>query len=318
MPKYLEPVHNFAMKHIFIKIFLWSAFLGLSPNCSGNLRQKDSSKEVILAREASTYGVVTVSQRGKIRYLKLGEQEQSAVNLENKRDWVYTYMYLFSLGILAKEPLEKTREQKVLIIGLGGGSFADFLAEVYPLWKIDVVELNGAVIRLAKKYFPIHRRVRIIEGDGRQFLERTHEEYDTIVMDAFGEHYIPPELYTVEYFTALKKKLNPQGIVLMNTWEDNPLENEEIQTLRTVFRKGFYIHHPRETPGNRIYILGDNLATYATLKNRIISEFSAQHFSGENPKSILEAMRDIEKIETNTNAITDKTVHGLFRKYRRN
>ena len=83
---------------------------------------------------------------------------------------------------------------RVLIIGLGGGSFSDFLAEVYPQWSIDVVEINPAVIRLAKKYFPIDKRVNIIEADGRAFLAKTKNKYDVILMDAFGEHYIPPEI----------------------------------------------------------------------------------------------------------------------------
>ncbi|MBN8220234.1 MAG: fused MFS/spermidine synthase [Spirochaetes bacterium] len=271
----------------------------------------------ILESENSRYGLVSVHDADGKRYISIGAQEQSGVNLANKREWVYTYMYLLSLGILAAEPGIADRPARVLIIGLGGGSFSDFLAEVYPQWSIDVVEINPAVIRLAKKYFPIDKRVNIIEADGRAFLAKTKNKYDVILMDAFGEHYIPPELYTVEYFTLLKSRLVGGGLTLMNTWEGNPVEAQEIATLRSVFAQGYWIHHPDETPGNRIYILGDKLAAIETLRKSISDDFSRRGFPGASPGKVLAAMRDTASAPKAA-PITDRSVRALFRKYGKN
>lgn len=277
----------------------------------------DLTQKKVLESEKSRFGLVSVHDLGGKRYISIGEQEQSGVNLANKREWVYTYMYLLSLGILAAEPTLDDKPANVLVIGLGGGSFSDFLAEVYPRWNVDVVEINPAVIRLAKKYFPIDNRVNIIEDDGRAYLRKTKKKYDVILMDAFGEHYIPPELYTVEYFRLLKSRLVAGGLTLMNTWEGNPLEAHEIMTLRSVFAKGYWLHHPRETPGNRIYILGDALDETAAVKDRISSLFSAKKFPGESPGKVLAEMKNLNHGTYVTGPMTDANVRGLFKKYRR-
>lgn len=271
----------------------------------------------ILESEKSRYGLVSVHDADGKRYISIGAQEQSGVNLANKREWVYTYMYLLSLGILATEPGLADRPARVLIIGLGGGSFSDFLAEVYPRWQVDVVEINPAVIRLAKKYFPIDKRVNIVEADGRAFLAKTKNKYDVILMDAFGEHYIPPELYTVEYFKLLKSRLVSGGLTLMNTWEGNPVEGQEIATLRSVFTNAYWIHHPDETPGNRIYILGDKLEATDRLKQRIREDFTQRRFPGKDPDRVLAAMTDTAGAAPSA-AITDNNVRALFKKYGKN
>ena len=84
----------------------------------------------ILEQEKSRFGLVSVHESAGKRYISIGAQEQSGVNLANKREWVYTYMYLLSVGILAAEPGLAEKPANVLIIRLGGGSFADYLAEV--------------------------------------------------------------------------------------------------------------------------------------------------------------------------------------------
>ncbi len=285
--------------------------------CASGTTSSGTEVKTILEKQNSRFGLVSVHDAGGKRFISIGQQEQSGVNLANKREWVYTYMYLLSLGILAVEHGAAERPARVLVIGLGGGSFSDFLAEVYPRWNVDVVEINPAVIRLAKKYFPIDKRVNIIEDDGRAYLKKTKQKYDVILMDAFGEHYIPPELYTLEYFNLLKSRLVPGGLTLMNTWEGNPLEAQEIMTLRNVFARGYWIHNPRETPGNRIYILGDKLDSEEIIKKRIAEEFSRNKFTGSSPGDILAAMQNLYKQNLTAEPMTDRNIGALFKKYRK-
>jgi spermidine synthase len=289
---------------------------GLALNCASSSVGSSPETRVILERQKSQFGLVSVYDVGDKRYISIGEQEQSGVNLKDKREWVYTYTYLLSLGILTADPQLESRPAHALIIGLGGGSFADFLAEVYPRWNVDVVEIDPAVIRLAKKYFPINGRVKIIQDDGRAYLKKKVHKYDVIVMDAFGEHYIPPELYTAEYFSLLRQRLVPGGLVLMNTWENNPLEAFEMATLRKVFAQGYFILHPKEDPGNRIYIMGDTLESADVLKHRIGTEFSRRRFSGDSPGDVLHTMKNLHEGPFKGYPITDANVRALFKKYR--
>lgn len=200
------------------------------------------------------------------------------------------------------------------MIGLGGGSFADFLADTFPHWKIKVVEIDPVVIRLARKYFPIHKRIEIIQDDGRVFLQNAREKYDIIIMDAFGEHFIPPDLYTLEFFQLLKSSLAKNGLALMNAWENDSLNARELATLRRVFEKGYYIHHPQEQPGNRIYLLAREMDMQQVVKERIVDNFIRYNFPGEPPQAVLSDLKDLRAGPNPAEPVTDANVRALFAK----
>lgn len=268
----------------------------------------------ILAQEKSPFALITVSEGDGKRYISIGGQEQSALDLSNKRQWVYTYTYLLSLGILARAPEAPNQPVRCLMIGLGGGSFADFLADTFPDWKIRVVEIDPVIIRLARQYFPIHKRIEIVQGDGRVFLQKSREKYDIIIMDAFGEHFIPPALYTLEFFRLMKSRLNPKGMVLMNAWENAALDKRELATLSRIFEKGFYLHHSQERPGNRIYLLGAEMAAESIIKKRISENFIKWNFPGEAPEKILAEMQSLQTSLNQAEPITDANVRALLKK----
>jgi len=270
------------------------------------------SPRKILEQEKSPFALITVSEADGKRYISIGGQEQSAVDLGDKRQWVYKYTYLLSLALLSHTTAVPDRPLRCLILGLGGGSLADFLADTFPQWQIRVVEIDPAMIRLARRYFPLNQRIEIIRADGRAFLQQTREKYDVIVMDAFGETFIPPALYTLEFFTLMKSRLNPQGLVLMNAWENTALDARELATLSRVFEKGFYLHHPQERPGNRIYLMGPEMDVAEVVKKRIVGNFLKYQFPGESPQAILQGMQNLHAPRPAAAPITDANVRSLL------
>ena len=243
--------------------------------------------------------------------MRIGKQEQSAVNLIDKRQWVYTYTYLLSLAILADAQVVADKPLRCLVIGLGGGSFADFLADQFPRMQVEVVEINPVIIRLAREYFPINARIQIIAADARKFLRDTKKRYDVIVMDAFGEHAIPADLYTLEYFSLLKSRLAPTGLALMNSWESRVLDARELATLAKVFPQGYYLSDPREYPGNRIYLMGNTLDSEETIRRRISGVFMSRQFRGEDPVKILNGMQPL-RAKAGVEPITDRNVRLIL------
>lgn len=267
----------------------------------------------ILAREKSPFAWITVSEANGKRFISIGSQEQSAVDLTDKRLWVYKYTYLLSLALLAYAPDSTEQPVRCLMIGLGGGSFADFLAETFPHWHIRVVEIDPVVIRFARRFFPLHEKIQIVQGDGRAYLQKSAGKYDIIVMDAFGENFIPAELYTREFFALMKSRLKPKGLLLMNTWENEALDARELATLRSVFARGFYLHHPVERPGNRIYALSDEADSPVLVKKRIAEKFMQYDFPGEAPQSVLAQMQDLHRGVNTAAPITDANVHAVLK-----
>jgi spermidine synthase len=150
----------------------------------------------------------------------------------------------------------------VLIIGLGGGTLPRALEQILPRVRIDVVEIDPAVVRVARRYFDFraNERVRVIEADGRVYVKRAIREnkrYDLIMLDAFDHEYIPEHLLTQEFLREVKTLLTPGGVLAANTFSSSRLYDHESATYASVF--GTYFNLKRE---NRVILYRDgSLAT---------------------------------------------------------
>ncbi len=131
------------------------------------------------------------------------------------------------------------RQERVLIVGLGGGSMIRFLEHHEPDLRVDVVEIDPVVIRVAREYFGTRasENIRILERDGFQFLRDIADPYDVIYMDAFIKPSeetdgsgIPLNLKTKAFLRDIQEKVKPEGLVVFNVHEDR-----DIGTLREVF-----------------------------------------------------------------------------------
>lgn len=111
--------------------------------------------------------------------------------------------------------------RRALVIGLGTGSTAGWLAAVPTMERVDVVELEPAIRRVAQAFTPVNHgalrnpRVHLILGDGREVLLATDERYDII----FSEPSNPfragiASLFTADFYRAVRQKLRPGGVFL--------------------------------------------------------------------------------------------------------
>ena len=115
--------------------------------------------------------------------------------------------------------------KRVLLIGLGGGAFLHFLNRYFPELRLDVVELDPAVVKVARDYFDTKEsaRTRIFVGDGRDFLQRAADRYDVILLDAHlhpgpetDKTGHPLSLQTQAFYKSLHERLAPGGVALFN------------------------------------------------------------------------------------------------------
>lgn len=107
----------------------------------------------------------------------------------------------------------------VLCIGLGVGIVPRQFAQDGV--RVDVVEINPAVVPVACRYFDLDpRRMNIIIADGRYVLNRTTNRYDAVVLDAFLGDSSPSHLMTREAFEAIRRVLRPHGTVVINTFAE--------------------------------------------------------------------------------------------------
>jgi spermidine synthase len=150
--------------------------------------------------------------------------------------------------------------RRALLIGGGVGTFARDYLDRHPRGLIDVVEVDPAIIRLAKSYFYLtaDRRMEIYYEDGRTFINRTKTKYDVIFLDVFSTAASPPfHLLTREALQAMADRLNPGGLVMANLF--SAIEGTTGRFFRAAlpaFKKAFAhvavfpVLHPKE--GGRV------------------------------------------------------------------
>jgi spermidine synthase len=128
--------------------------------------------------------------------------------------------------------------QRSLVIGLGTGSTAGWLGAVPTMQRVDVVELEPAVLRVAKACTPVNHdvlhnpKVHIRIGDAREVLLATPEHYDIIFSEPSNPYRAGiASLFTEEFYRASKSRLNKDGIFLQ--WLQ--AYSVEPGTIRTIF-----------------------------------------------------------------------------------
>jgi len=179
----------------------------------------------------TVYHRITVTDEGGIRYLKLDNYWQSGLDLAAPNRTVFPYADFMHLPVLFSP-----RARRVLMIGLGGGTVPTRYAQDYPHMQITVVELDPAVVDVARRYFhvPIGTRLDVIPQDGRLFVTRAAGRYDILLLDAYLIDTIPFHLATREFFQAAKAHLAAGGVLGSNVI--GALDGPRSELFRAVYK----------------------------------------------------------------------------------
>ncbi|WP_374991016.1 spermidine synthase [Pseudoalteromonas haloplanktis] len=212
----------------------------------------------IIHKERSLYRNILVEENGDLRCLKFDEKtrtsSQSCMYVSKPKELVFNYTKLTFASLLMID-----NPQNVLIIGLGGGTLSNVIHQLYPQASIENVEIDPAVIKVARDYFDFIETEKVTAKvqDGRIFIKRAaikKEQYDWIILDAFNGDYIPEHLLTKEFFDEIKSVLAPNGIIAANTFSSSKLYQHESATYHAVF--GDFINVTTEKNSNRIILAG--------------------------------------------------------------
>jgi spermidine synthase len=75
------------------------------------------------------------------------------------------------------------------------------------------------VVPLARAWFDLDTSAfDLTIGDGRWFLNRAGKRYDAVILDAFVGDGSPSHLMSREAFSAIKGALEPDGVLVINTF----------------------------------------------------------------------------------------------------
>lgn len=194
--------------------------------------------ERTLAEARSQYNHVRVGERGSVRTMYfVGDNGMQYIESRVDRalpasldlDYTRTMMAGFLL---------QPRPSRLLMLGLGGGGMSNYLNGRLPGLEIDAVDIDPEVVRLAQTYFDVPKddpRYRCHVDDARLFVERSTQQWDMIMLDAFRGVFVPFHLKTVEFYQAVLARLSPQGVVVANLHNATRMYPHDRETMAAVF-----------------------------------------------------------------------------------
>ncbi|MBR3001958.1 MAG: fused MFS/spermidine synthase [Clostridia bacterium] len=243
-------------------IFMLIANLGLFAFYSNNNtlygEQVLNGDENVKTSFDTQYGRVlvynTYMNKEPIRMLNIDSGFESATYTEEgkQNELVFRYTKYYDLMFQSKNNIED-----VLLIGGAGYSYPKYYISHYENKKMDVVEIDEDITKIARKYFYLDKliqdynieenhRLNLINEDGRTYLNNNTKKYDAILNDAFSGENPAKTLTTLETINKIKESLNQDGLYLTNVissleGEKSKFVKAEVNTLKQVFKNVYVI-----------------------------------------------------------------------------
>lgn len=177
--------------------------------------------------------------------------------------------------------LEHPNPKDVLLVGGGVGGLLEEILK-HPIRKVDYVELDPLIIKMAKEYLPERdyaflndTRVEVKNLDGRYFIKKTDKKYDCVIVH-LGDPYTAQlnRYYTVEFFKEVKRILKKGGIISFSvTSSENYISAELEDFLRSVYvsLKEVFID-VKVIPGDTAYFLASTKKAVLTYDYNILMD----------------------------------------------
>jgi spermidine synthase len=210
----------------------------------------------VIHSERSLYRNILVEEKRGLRCLKFNvksaKTQQSCMLVDDPQRLVFNYTKMLFASLLVNP-----NPERILIVGLGGGTMSNSLHQIFPNATITNVEIDPAVIKVARSYFGFfeNEKVTSVVQDGRIFVKRAvlkKQQYDWIILDAFNGDYIPEHLMTQEFLQETQQLLSNNGVLAANTFSISKLYDVESATYKSVFGDFFNVRNKQHS--NRIIL----------------------------------------------------------------
>jgi predicted membrane-bound spermidine synthase len=109
---------------------------------------------------------------------------------------------------------------RILVLGVAGGSVIKTLVdEIKFKGKITGVDIDPDIIEIANNYFALNqiKQLEIVIDDAFEFVLKTKEKYDLIIIDIFQDTKMPSFLFETFFVNRICFLLDNSGVALFNT-----------------------------------------------------------------------------------------------------
>jgi len=217
-----------------------AAILGLIALPTGTIKSVDASGARVIWERETEYQYARVVQEGDgTRFLELNEGH-AVHSVYRPGRWLtgnyWDQMLAMSFsGTYAAGEMPRS----VAILGSAAGTTARQLGHYAPSTRVDAVEIDGELTEVGRELFDLGGpNLHTHTADARPWLQANDRRFDVIMVDAYRQPYIPFYLTTQEFFSLARARLNPGGVLVVNSAHPEgsaTLEKVLTATLRAAF-----------------------------------------------------------------------------------
>jgi spermidine synthase len=147
----------------------------------------------------------------------------------------------------------------ILVLGVAGGSVIRTLTdEIKFKGKITGVEIDSNIVEIANKFFKLNEipNLEIVIDDAFEFVLKTKEKYDLIIIDIFQDTTMPNFLFEDFFINRINFLLNTNGFILFNTMVINKLDEERNLVYKNKFGGDFSLRmYPKVETHNELFTI---------------------------------------------------------------
>jgi spermidine synthase len=198
---------------------------------------------------------ILISEAAGVRYLHFSSDWiQGAMRIS--RPWALELDYTREMmaALLLRPAPDWPR--RVLLIGLGAASLTKFLHRHRPEARLTVVEIEPAVVAAARQNFKLPEeddRLRIVIGDGADFVATAKSRFDLIMVDGYDADARTGMLDTLPFYANCQARLADDGLLVTNLLSRRKDFQNSVERLRAAFAGRALAFPPCDT-GNAIAV----------------------------------------------------------------
>jgi spermidine synthase len=183
---------------------------------------------------------IETSDEAGVRFLHFGSEwvqgamriaRPYALELEYTREMMLALVFRFDET--AASPWPKT----VCQIGLGAASLTKFLYRHRPETKQTIIEINPAVVPVARQMFklPQDDNITIEIADGIEWMKTARSRFDLISVDGYDHNARFGGLGSEDFYRDCRARLSKRGVLALNLFGRNRGYARQLDNLRRAF-----------------------------------------------------------------------------------
>ena len=214
---------------------------------------------------------VTLEDESIYNYLQVKDSEDQTIlstnvlfgvqSIKAKNRELTGMYYDYALAAPVMAGIHTKKDNNVMILGLGSGTFADYCDRYFPGTKIQGAEIDEKIADIATDYFGLPDSVEVAVEDGRAYLTASEEAYDVIMVDAYQDITIPFQMSSVEFFSQVESHLKKNGVMVVNmnmkSSSEDSINDYLCDTIASVFK---YVYTVPVDGGTNMEVFASNEA----------------------------------------------------------